>query len=91
MHNLPRTIELTFCATCGARNPKSRRDGNRYHLGRGGSACPGKVQTIVYEIRDAAPQAPVESVRDLRTHVGGGLYVKPLGHITPDPPPTDNA
>jgi hypothetical protein len=31
------------------------------------------------------PARPAETTKDLRTHVGGGLFVKPLGHTPPGP------
>ncbi len=49
------------------------------HLSDGPLAAAGRRS------RDRAGIAsPAETTQDLRTHVGGGLYVKPLGHISPD-------
>lgn len=41
-----------------------------------------RIATSALTSDDIRPAA--ETTQDLRTHVGGGLYVKPLGHIAPD-------
>lgn len=92
-----RTVTLDIgCAGCG--HPTSHLTGaTEFDTSAGGVRvadratvtlqCAGCGRTVVFrdlEMReDPDPPAPAASVVDLRTWVGDGLAVKPLGHVPP--------